>query len=114
MTHDDEDELDGVFKLLANRRRRGVIEVLRTVPGGRLGVSALADAVASRSEAATEDITAPLYHSDLPKLSAVGVIAYDDEDDVVEYDSNPLLERCLDVAESHRSDDWVYRSTESY
>jgi len=111
MTRDDEDEVDSVFELLANRRRRVVIEVLRASPRGTLEVPTLVDAVATTGDVASDGVASSLYHRDLPKLAAAGVISYDEENDVVEYDTNPLVERCLDVAESYRSEEWVHRST---
>jgi hypothetical protein len=90
-----------------------VVEVLRTSPGGTVEVPALADAVASLSDDAAEDVAVLLSHSDLPKLAAARIIAYDDEARVVEYDSDPLVERCLDVAETYRSENGGHCPTES-
>ncbi|WP_123537342.1 DUF7344 domain-containing protein [Halosimplex salinum] len=108
---DEEADLDRAFELVANRRRRAVIEVLRTTPRGSLEVATLVEAVATVSD--VDDLTSSLSQRHLPKLDAAGVVDYDEEAGVVEYDSDPLVERCLDVAELYRSDQWMRRSSDS-
>ena len=105
--YDEEDELDTAFGLLADRRRRAVVEVLRTAPRGSLAASDLVDAVAAVCEADADDLAPTLYHRHLPKLDEAGVVDYDAEAEVVSYDSDPLIERCLDLAETHRSTNWL-------
>jgi len=113
MTDDEDDEIDTAFELLADRRRRAVLEVLRTAPRGALELPALVDAVATEFDADDEDLESQLYHHHLPKLERAGVVEYDREEGVVVYDSHPLVERCLDVVQSYLSDQWIRRSTNS-
>jgi len=112
MTADDEDDdIDTTFELLADRRRRAVLEVLRTAPRGALEVPALVDAVATECGGDAEALESVLYHHHLPKLDSAGVVEFDRQEGVVVYDSHPLVERCLDVVQSYRSDQWVRRSS---
>jgi hypothetical protein len=113
MTDDEDDELDATFELLADRRRRAVIEVLRTAPRGALELPALVDAVATECEADAEDLASALRHRHLPKLDEADVVEFDPEEDVVSYDPHPLVERCLDVVQSYRSDQWMRRPPRS-
>jgi len=113
MTADDEDELDDAFELLADRRRRAVLEVLRTAPRGALELPALVDAVATECDEDPDALASMLHHRHLPKLDDAGAVAFDREEGVVSYDSHPLVERCLDVAQSYRSDQWMRGSSKS-
>jgi DNA-binding transcriptional ArsR family regulator len=113
MTADDEDELDTAFELLADRRRRAVVTMLRAAPRGVLELPALVDAVATECEGDADALASTLHHHHLPKLDDAGVVEFDREEGVVSYDSHPLVERCLDVAQSYRSDQWVRRSSKS-
>ncbi|MFC7142386.1 hypothetical protein ACFQMA_21430 [Halosimplex aquaticum] len=106
---DAEDDLDTAFELLSDRRRRAVIEVLRTAPRGSLEFSALADAVAAVTDDDVADLAPALYYSHLPKLDAADVVDFDAEAGVVDYDSEPFIERCLDVAGTHGSEQWTRR-----
>ncbi|WP_415382631.1 hypothetical protein [Halosimplex sp. TS25] len=112
MTGGEGDGLDAAFELLADRRRRAVIDVLRSAPRSSLELPALVDGVAAKTDEDAATVASDLYHGHLPKLAAAGVIDFDEETRVVDYDSAPLLERCLDVAETHRSDRWVRRCSE--
>ncbi|QLH84386.1 DUF7344 domain-containing protein [Halosimplex pelagicum] len=113
MTVDDEDELDTAFELLADRRRRAVVEFLRAAPRGALDLPALVDAVATECQEDPDALASSLHHRHLPKLDDAGVVEFDREEGVVSYDSHPLVERCLDVAQSYRSDQWMRRSSKS-
>jgi DNA-binding transcriptional ArsR family regulator len=113
MTAGDEDELDTAFELLADRRRRAVVEVLRAAPRGVVEFSELVDAVAVDGDGDPEALASTLYHRHLPKLDDAGVVEFDREEGVVSYDPHPLVERCLDVAQSYRSDQWLHRSSKT-
>ncbi|WP_436923849.1 DUF7344 domain-containing protein [Halosimplex amylolyticum] len=106
---DESDGIDTAFELLADRRRRAVIEVLRTAPHGSLELPALVEGVASKTDDDPDELAPALYHTHLPKLDDAGVIDFDGERGVVDYDSAPLLERCLDVAETYRTGQWARR-----
>jgi hypothetical protein len=102
--------LDTVFDVLANRRRRAAIQVLRTAPRGSLDVDTLADGVVSLCDNDPTETESALYHTHLPKLDATDIVDYDTGSDTVEYNSDPIVERCLDVAETFESDSWIRRS----
>jgi DNA-binding transcriptional ArsR family regulator len=74
---------DELFRLLANERRRYVIEALAET-SAPIAVSALAREVARREcdgcvslENVTAEVHTMLIHSHLPKLDAAGVITQD-------------------------------------
>ncbi|WP_135362612.1 DUF7344 domain-containing protein [Halosimplex halophilum] len=108
---DEDDELDTAFELLADRRRRAVIEVLRTAPRGALELPALVEAVATECGVDADALRSTLHHQHLPKLDEAGIVDFDREEGVVSYDPHPLVERCLDVAQSYRSDQWMRGSS---
>ncbi|ELZ25602.1 hypothetical protein C475_10378 [Halosimplex carlsbadense 2-9-1] len=111
MTDDVDDDLDATFELLADRRRRAVLQVLRTAPRGALELSALVDAVATECGEDPDALASALHERHLPKLDDADVVEFDREDGVVTYDSHPLVERCLDVVQSYRSDEWMRGSS---
>jgi len=108
MVEEEEADLDEAFELVAESRRRAVLAVLRTAPRGSLERMELAGAVTRLLEHEDEETTRQaLVHQDLPKLAEADVIEYDRETGVVTYDSDPLVERCLDVAETYHSENWL-------
>lgn len=84
---DTELAVSEVFKLLSHHRRRVAIRYLAT-QAGTTSVSDLADQIALLEGEHThnhyERICTSLVHSHLPKLSAAGVIEYDQDREVVE------------------------------
>lgn len=82
--------LDTVFDLLADRRRRRVLDALRE--HGTLTLADVADEVARHeNDAPLTDVPdddvlriyLSLYHSHIPKLAAQDVVAYDQDRDMV-------------------------------
>lgn len=95
---------DTVFELLADRRRRFLLESLAE-HGYSLTLADLADEVAAReceahiAEIPEDDVLEVylgLYHQQVPKLAAADVVAYDQDKDLVARGANAdLLERVL-------------------
>ncbi|WP_459195079.1 DUF7344 domain-containing protein [Halosimplex sp. J119] len=112
MGGDEDGGLDTAFELLADGRRRAVIEVLRTAPDGSLDLPVLVEGVASETGDDPEKLAPALYHTHLPKLDDAGVIDFDPGPRVVHYHSAPLLERCLDVVNTTNSGQWARRCSE--
>jgi DNA-binding transcriptional ArsR family regulator len=100
----DEEEVDAVFGVLSDARRRRVIRILRAREGP-VSVTALAEALAA-DEPGTPDpdrLVVSLRHVHLPKLDATGVVEYVPERSRVGYDRRPLVERLLDLVRDESS-----------
>lgn len=81
--------------LLADRRRERVVAVLSSVDDP-MSLTGLAEAVAALERpttdgprASVEAVRVSLHHVDLPKLSTVGILTYDHEDQRAELDAVP-------------------------
>jgi DNA-binding transcriptional ArsR family regulator len=91
-----------LFEALSNDRRRAALSVLAE-EGGSLDVSTLARRVATREAGAaasasgerTERVHVSLYHVHLPKLEALGLIAYDPDRELVESLADDRVEALL-------------------
>ncbi|MFC7141316.1 hypothetical protein ACFQMA_15940 [Halosimplex aquaticum] len=82
-------ERDALFAILADPRRRRLLDVLETRdPGARMALSELADRLAaaegSTSGERRHDVAAALHHVHLPKLDDAGLVEYDPTERVVE------------------------------
>ena len=90
---------DLLFELLADRRRRHILQCLTDQPDGVAEFTDLVDAVVgheSETDAGDrETVRTSLYHVHLPKLAEAGVIDYDMRSEAVRYSEQPLLEECL-------------------
>lgn len=85
------DTVDETFGLLAHRRRRLLLEVMRTY-GESLTLPDAAEEVAVRetgrqvpniSAERVHEVYISLYHDHLPRLVEAGLLAYDQERDLV-------------------------------
>lgn len=76
------DSLDTFFDLLADERRRYVLESLRNHSDDHVPVTDLIDSVTTKVERHPEkavnrnELEVDLHHQQLPKLAAVGIIDY--------------------------------------
>ncbi len=96
---------DTVFEALSAQRRRALVHCLASRTG-----AAPVDALAERIAAWERDLhdTAPpnhdkrvaasLRHAHLPKLAALGVVAYDERSDTARFDGHAAVEEWLDHA----------------
>lgn len=96
-------DLDACLRLISERERRFVIQVLRSEVDGATTVDDLADRLyASEPVTVTTGRTGrnqlyvQLVHTHLPKLAGHGVIDYDVERGSVEYTPDEQLEAVLD------------------
>ncbi|AZH23940.1 DUF7344 domain-containing protein [Haloplanus aerogenes] len=94
----NEEQLDAVFEVLADARRRRIIRILRTQDGDTVPVPALAQTLATRepTDPEPDQLVISLRHVHLPKLDATGVIEYTAERSQVRYCGPSLVERLLD------------------
>ena len=90
---------DLLFELLADRRRRHILQCLTDQPDGVAEFTDLVDAVVGHEPETDagdrETVRTSLYHVHLPKLAEAGVIDYDTRSEAVRYSEHPLLEECL-------------------
>lgn len=86
------EEVDAAFKLLSDRRRRLLIDVVRTHDQG-LTLPDAAEEVAQRETGVPVTALSPehikevyisLYHDHLPRLTDIGLLEYEQERDLVE------------------------------
>lgn len=99
-------DLDTVFDILSNRRRRIVLAHLRECEDEWVSVDALGAEVAAweleltgPTSVSEESISIDLAHGHLPRLDAAGVVVYDDDRRRVTYRGDDRVERFLDLAE---------------
>lgn len=82
--------LDATLDLLSNRRRRYALYYLRE-QGGAVTLETLAEEIASWERDGEDDadpdvahVLADLYHSQLPRMDTADVVAFDEDEGVVE------------------------------
>ena len=95
--------LDACLTLVADRRRRKLLEHLRHNGNGEVRTDDLLDQLHQAQPAAADDrqmsqdqLATQLYHSHLPKLADHGVIEHDRERGTVEYRPDEQIEAVLD------------------
>lgn len=96
--------LDERLRVLADRRRRELLGELRGGSDETAAIDAVVDRLhsarpvaAGERDAARERLAIELHHVHLPKLAAVGVVAYDTDRGTIEYRPDEQVERILDV-----------------
>ena len=95
--------LDACLKLVADRRRRRIIDQLRNDGNGQTTIADLVGQL-DRGDHATrtdrppdrDELAIQLYHSHLPKLDDFGAVDYDLERGTIQYLPNAQLEAVLD------------------
>lgn len=93
---------DGVFRALADERRRLVVQYLSDDPDGVASCREVADYVAARRSECPEDVLIALRHAALPMLEARGLVRYDPERGAIEYRGDGLVEEVLDAVDGTR------------
>lgn len=83
-------ELDSLFGVLADRRRRRLLAYLAGTDDGVATVSELADHVAA-DDADPERVTVSLHHAHLPRLEDAGIVEYDARSETVRYRGDPTV-----------------------
>lgn len=101
-------DLDTIFGLLSDRRRRYTLYALYRVGGNAMTIDRLAtrvnelEANAGIDDGRPEGIertTEELRRHHLPKLDDAGIVEYDRRSDTVRYHAQPSLEEWLEHAE---------------
>lgn len=99
-------DLDVVFALLSDRRRRIALNYLRTADAEWIPVGDLAERIAAwetelgdPAVVSETSIEIDLVHGHLPKLDRAGVVEFDADRGRVRYRGADRVERFLDVAE---------------
>lgn len=87
-------DLDTMFELLADQRRRLALHHLVEEETGEL--DEIADAVCSSIESDPPEVAMTLHHTHLPKLDEAGIIEYDPRSAMARYYDHDLLEGILD------------------
>ena len=95
--------LDACLTLVADRRRRRLLEHLRHDGNGESRIDDLVDrlyqaepATADGRQMSQDQLATQLYHSHLPKLADHGVIEHDRERGTIEYRPDEQIEAVLD------------------
>lgn len=96
-------DLDVVFDVLSDRRRRIVLDYLRDHEGEWVPTETLADRIAAwevelydPATVSTESIEIDLVHGHLPKLEESGLVDHDGR--LVRYRGDDRVERLLDLS----------------
>lgn len=98
-----DDDLDACLRLVSDKRRRGVIQLLRDESTGEMTIDDLTDQLyESESASVTGRLTDPekisiqLVHHHLPQLAAHDVVEIDSEGEIVRYRPDEQIETILD------------------
>jgi len=98
------ESVDLFFEIVADARRRLVLERLRASTDGVVELQEFVDGIVRREENARDDaayrqrVAADLHHVHLPKLADWNVIDYDHRSGTARYRSNEVVEALVDVA----------------
>lgn len=100
-------DLDSVFGVLSDRRRRYALYALYRVEGGAMTIDRLAvrvdemesDGRSGAAERRSNRIADELRERHVPRLVAAGVVEYDERSETVRYRGRPALEEWLEHAE---------------
>ncbi|MCU4926496.1 hypothetical protein OB905_10960 [Halobacteria archaeon AArc-dxtr1] len=86
-------DFDLVFEILSNRRRRIVLRTL--FPVEMEDVKTLSSEVSRYVDADRQTVDISLRHTHLPKLDDAGIVDYDRQSEVVQYDGHQLIDEAL-------------------
>jgi DNA-binding transcriptional ArsR family regulator len=89
------DKTDTYIQLVADQRRRRILQTLREAESA--SVDELADQLAADGGDSAEQISVDLHHNHLPKLADANVVEYDSRSNAVRYSPPKRFEA---VAES--------------
>lgn len=100
-------DLDSVFEVLSDRRRRYALYALYRAEGGSMTVDRLAlrvgrmedDGRTITTDRHAERIAEDLRERHVPKLVAAGAVEYDERSETARYHGRPALEEWLEHAE---------------
>lgn len=100
------DNLDTVFELLSDARRRYLLYYLYTINEDVAEFEAAVDGVYEYEAAGTdtgdhatrENIKIELHHNHLPRLANAGVVDYDRRHGTIRFTGNPALEEWVEHA----------------
>lgn len=84
-----------LFELVADTRRRSILETVLEGEADRVEFSTLVEEIADREGASRESVTVDLHHRQLPELDEDGVIEYDRYDGTVRFEGDEAIERVL-------------------
>lgn len=99
----DSTPLDTYLELVSDRQRRKIIQQLRDGTTGKTTVEELVDhlhdgdsATLGAERTDRDQLSIQLMHNHLPKLDEHGIVHYDQENEVVQYQPNGQIETVLD------------------
>lgn len=105
------DDFDIYLRLISDKRRRSVIQLLRDEPTGEMTIGEVADRLQeSESTSITgrrtdrEEISIQLVHHHLPKLASHDVVEIDSKGEIVRYRPDEQIEAILDSLPSLLAD----------
>ncbi|PSP83916.1 hypothetical protein BRC83_06605 [Halobacteriales archaeon QS_1_68_17] len=90
---EERDRVDAGLALLADVRRRELVDYLSTAGDGTIALEELAEQIGDDDE--TDRLRRSLYHRHLPKLAAHGVVEFDAERQAVRYVGHERVEEIL-------------------
>ena len=99
----NDDSFDACLALVANRRRRRLLEQLRHTENGEMPIDDLVDQLhqadpdfAGERQMDRNQLTVELNHCHLPKLSDHGIVEHDQDRGTIEYRPDEQTEAVLD------------------
>lgn len=105
------DDLDTVFELLSDARRRHLLYYLFALDGSVVELEAVANAVYRYETAETgaddrtrETVRVDLHHSHLPRLADAGIVDYDHRQGTIRVTDQPAFEELVECARAEELD----------
>lgn len=91
------DRKDELLTVLADARRRAILDYFSGSPDDAATVETLTDELQGRDHLDGDPTAVGLVHSDLPKMDAAGVVDFDHRTRIVRYRADSRVERLLTV-----------------
>ena len=103
--HEVDPSIDGLLGTLTSNRRRCVLYCLLDAEDGQASVDGLIEYLLEYCPEATERerVGIHLYHAELPRLSAAGLVEFDRQSDTVRIDREALCEELIACVRAHEA-----------
>lgn len=95
--------VDDVFQALSDKERRRVLYYLVEETNGRVEIGDLVELLQTttgkqETEKGHRHARITLRHNHIPQMETMGIVSFDEQSDIVEYQGGGLLEDCLALA----------------
>lgn len=109
---DDHLSLDAILDLLTHHHRRAMLQALISERENRVPENEIIPRLEEQEQQRTGEIPTPghieqvLHHMHAPKFSEIGIVTYDESEEVYEYHLDERLEKWFDLIESEHEEEF--------